>query len=213
MKNNKLNSQPTKWPRVKLGEICDLVNGDAYRESDWNTEGVPIIRIQNLNNPNKPFNYWTGNIDDRVVVKPGDVLLAWSGTPGTSFGTHRWTRGIGILNQHIFRVDLDTTRIDPEWAVFSINEQLEEMIGRAHGAVGLRHVTRASANRFQFFFHHSPSNAACLRGCGSRWRKWSGRVPPFKPNWTQPKYFPPPYFETPLPALLLNIGHVRNLKM
>jgi len=142
MKNNKLNSQPTKWPRVKLGEICDLVNGDAYRESDWNTEGVPIIRIQNLNNPNKPFNYWTGNIDDRVVVKPGDVLLAWSGTPGTSFGTHRWTRGIGILNQHIFRVDLDTTRIDPEWAVFSINEQLEEMIGRAHGAVGLRHVTK-----------------------------------------------------------------------
>jgi type I restriction enzyme S subunit len=142
MQPEESNSKNVKWPRVKLGDICDLVNGDAYRETDWNTEGVPIIRIQNLNNPDKPFNYWTGSIDDRVVVKPGDVLLAWSGTPGTSFGTHRWTRGVGILNQHIFRVDLDTSRIDPEWAVFSINEQLEEMIGRAHGAVGLRHVTK-----------------------------------------------------------------------
>ena len=142
MKTKVANSTSQNWPRVKLGELCNLVNGDAYRETDWSDEGVPIIRIQNLNNPNKPFNYWTGSIDDRVVVKPGDVLLAWSGTPGTSFGTHRWTRGIGILNQHIFRVDLDTTRIDPEWAVFSINEQLAEMIGRAHGAVGLRHVTK-----------------------------------------------------------------------
>jgi type I restriction enzyme S subunit len=32
--------------------------------------------------------------------------------------------------------------MDLDWAVFAINEQLDEMIGRAHGAVGLRHVTR-----------------------------------------------------------------------
>jgi len=142
MKSKVRNSTSQNWPRVKLGELCNLVNGDAYRETDWSIEGVPIIRIQNLNNPDKPFNYWSGSLDGRVIVKPGDVLLAWSGTPGTSFGTHRWTRGIGILNQHIFRVDLDTARIDPEWVVFSINEQLQEMIGRAHGAVGLRHVTK-----------------------------------------------------------------------
>jgi restriction endonuclease S subunit len=46
------------------------------------------------------------------------------------------------LNQHIFRVDLNKDRLDSDYAVFAINEQLEEMIGRAHGAVGLRHVTR-----------------------------------------------------------------------
>lgn len=133
---------PAGWRWVKLGEVCDLVNGDAYRDSDWSTNGVPIIRIQNLNDSRKPFNCWAGSLDDRVVVHTGDVLLAWSGTPGTSFGAHRWARGLGVLNQHIFRVDLDLETVDPDWAVHAINEQLHVMIGKAHGGVGLRHVTR-----------------------------------------------------------------------
>ena len=137
------------WPRVQLGDICNLVNGDAYRETDWHTTGVPIIRIQNLNDARKPFNHWQGSLDDRVVVNPGDVLLAWSGTPGTSFGAHLWERGFAILNQHIFRVDLDKTRADARFAVFAINEQLDEMIQRSHGAVGLRHVTKGEVQSLE----------------------------------------------------------------
>ncbi len=144
-------SKASSWPRVRLGDLCDLVNGDAYRDSDWSTSGVPIIRIQNLNNHDKPFNYWAGRLDDRVVVNSGDVLLAWSGTPGTSFGTHIWQRGLAVLNQHIFRVDLNKERLDPEWAVYSINEQLDEMIGRAHGAVGLRHVNKKEVQSLEIF--------------------------------------------------------------
>ena len=147
---------PPDWQRVKLGELCNLVNGDAYRDTDWSTKGVPIIRIQNLNNHEKPFNYWAGNLADRVIVTDGDVLLAWSGTPGTSFGTHRWDRGRAVLNQHIFRVDLDLSRLDPDWAVFAINEQLEEMIGRAHGAVGLRHLARKEVESLEILLPPLP---------------------------------------------------------
>lgn len=130
------------WPRKRLGELCELVNGDAYRESDWSSKGIPIIRIQNLNDPAKPFNYWAGPLEDRVLVNAGNVLIAWSGTPGTSFGAHLWTREPGVLNQHIFRVDLDLVHVYPEWAVIAIDEQLSVMIGKAHGGVGLRHVTK-----------------------------------------------------------------------
>lgn len=147
---------PDGWRWVKLGELCDLVNGDAYRDTDWSTSGVPIIRIQNLNNPTKPFNYWAESLDDRVIVNSGDVLLAWSGTPGTSFGTHRWNRGLGVLNQHIFRVDLNLDRIDPDWAVYAINEQLDEMIGKAHGGVGLRHVTKGEVEKLEILLPSLP---------------------------------------------------------
>lgn len=133
--------------KIPLGEVCDLVNGKAYNENDWRTSGIPIIRIQNLNSTSKPFNYWDGEIDRQVIVNDGDVLLAWSGTPGTSFGAHLWDRGLAVLNQHIFRVDFDRNQIDPEWIVFAINEQLGQMIGKAHGAVGLRHVTRKECDR------------------------------------------------------------------
>jgi type I restriction enzyme S subunit len=136
------SSSSGEWPFVSLGELCRLINGDAYRESDWSSKGIPIIRIQNLNNPSKPFNHWAGPTDKLVKVKDGDLLFAWSGTPGTSFGAHFWERGPGLLNQHIFRVDLDRERLCPEWARFSINHGLEDLIGKAHGAVGLRHVTK-----------------------------------------------------------------------
>ncbi len=133
---------PTGWRWVKLGELCRLTNGDAYKESDWSTQGTPIIRIQNLNDARKGFNYWAGPLNDRVVVEAGDVLLAWSGTPGTSFGAHTWQGERGVLNQHIFLLNLDKSCLDADWAVFAINEQLGEMIGKAHGGVGLRHVTK-----------------------------------------------------------------------
>ncbi|MCO6044139.1 restriction endonuclease subunit S [Aeoliella sp. ICT_H6.2] len=127
---------------VELGELCTLKNGKAYKESDWATDGHPIIRIQNLNNADKPFNYWPNGLDGQVEVHPGDVLLAWSGTPGTSFGAHLWQGRVGVLNQHIFRVDLDRTRISKRWAVLAINKQLDRLIDSAHGGVGLKHVTR-----------------------------------------------------------------------
>ena len=127
---------------VKVGDICHLVNGKAFKPSDWASSGAPIIRIQNLNGVERPFNYWGGALDRQVKVHSGDVLLAWSGTPGTSFGVHIWDRGFGILNQHIFRVDLDQTRVTSRWFMHAVNGQLNKLIAKAHGGVGLQHVTR-----------------------------------------------------------------------
>lgn len=129
---------------VSFGSVCRLVNGKAFRSSDWSTTGVPIIRIQNLNGPDKLFNHWAGSLDGQVQVKTGDLLLAWSGTPGTSFGAHIWRAGECILNQHIFRCDIDTNAITPEWARFAVNTQLDRLIESAHGGVGLKHVTRGA---------------------------------------------------------------------
>jgi type I restriction enzyme, S subunit len=138
-----------KLPTVKVGDICDLVNGKAFKPEDWSTEGEPIIRIQNLNDAEKPFNYWNGPLDRQVLVKTGDVLLAWSGTPGTSFGAHIWSGPSGVLNQHIFRVDIDRRCITREWCVLAINHKLNTLIDQAHGGVGLKHVTRGMVDSLE----------------------------------------------------------------
>lgn len=137
------------WPTKTLGSLVRLVNGKAFTEADWSRAGLPIIRIQNLNDATKPFNYWSGPLDRQVLVRTGDLLLAWSGTPGTSFGAHVWNGGRAVLNQHIFRVDLADGGVDRDWLLLAINEQLDEMIGRAHGAVGLRHVTRGEVEQLE----------------------------------------------------------------
>lgn len=133
---------PEGWRWVRLGDVTRLVNGNAYKPRDWAPEGVRIIRIQNLNDLSSPFNHWRGPLDGKVVVRDGDVLLAWSGTPGTSFGAHRWQRGDAVLNQHIFRVDIATTDLSPGWLVLAVNHGMSAMIAKAHGGVGLRHVKR-----------------------------------------------------------------------
>ena len=66
---------------------------------------MPIIRIQNLNDKDASFNFYDGPVDKRFAVERGDLLFAWSGTPGTSFGAHLWSGDSAVLNQHIFKVE------------------------------------------------------------------------------------------------------------
>jgi type I restriction enzyme S subunit len=133
---------PLGWERVLIGTICDLKNGYAFRPTDWSTSGLPIVRIQNLNNPDALFNYYAGQLRERFIIQNGDLLFAWSGTPGTSFGAHLWRGERAALNQHIFRIDFDEKVIVKKYFMLAINQKLASLTERAHGGVGLRHVTK-----------------------------------------------------------------------
>ncbi len=50
-------SLPIGWVSAPIGDLCTLVNGKAFKPSDWETSGLPIIRIQNLNRRGAEFNY------------------------------------------------------------------------------------------------------------------------------------------------------------
>ncbi|WP_052196222.1 restriction endonuclease subunit S [Pseudomonas putida] len=134
---------PTTWETYKLGELADYVNGRAFKSDEWESAGIPIVRIQNLNDPAKPFNYFSGAYAEKHKIDSGDVLLSWSGTPGTSFGCFIWTRGEALVNQHIFKVKIKDDLVLREYFVYATNSRLEEMINLAHGAAGLRHITKA----------------------------------------------------------------------
>ena len=131
------------WPTLELVDVCNLINGKAFKPTDWTDEGVPIIRIQNLNDSKKPFNYFKGDLPKKFFVHKGDILLSWSGTPGTSFGCFSWNGPEGWLNQHIFNVHL---KLDWEKFFFIalVNAQLAELIAKAHGGVGLQHITKSA---------------------------------------------------------------------
>ena len=133
---------PTNWVRAPIGNLCDLKNGRAFKPSEWSQDGLPIVRIQNLNNASAPFNRFNGAYDHKHHLQGGELLFAWSGTPGTSFGAHVWRGGEALLNQHIFRVDFDDALLDRRFFRHAINQKLTELIGVAHGGAGLQHVTK-----------------------------------------------------------------------
>ena len=46
---------PEGWQWKKLGEVGEYVNGRAFKPHEWESSGIPIIRIQNLNDPQAQF--------------------------------------------------------------------------------------------------------------------------------------------------------------
>lgn len=138
---------PINWIETEIGNLCSLKNGRAFKPGEWQSSGLPIVRIQNLNNPASAYNYFQGEVDERNRLRGGELLFAWSGTPGTSFGAHVWRGGDAVLNQHIFRVDFDDALLDKRFFRSAINQKLSELIDVAHGGVGLRHVTKGVFER------------------------------------------------------------------
>lgn len=132
---------PDNWCWCKIGKIFKLVNGKAFKPTDWSEKGLPIVRIQNLNDVNAPYNYFSGNIEDKYVLVGGELLFSWSGTPGTSFGAYIWKGGKAVLNQHIF-ILYPQIELDYQYAKYALNGELKIFIGKAHGGAGLKHITK-----------------------------------------------------------------------
>ena len=127
--------------KMKLGEICNFINGRAFKPSEWDKKGLPIVRIQNLNDENAEFNFCSKDIEDKYIIEDNQLLFSWSGTPGTSFGAFFWNRGKAVLNQHIFKV-IPKININIEFLRYLLNGNLDTIISKSHGGVGLQHITK-----------------------------------------------------------------------
>ena len=138
-----------EWKKVKIGDLCELYNGKAFKPSDWKegeSGGLPIVRIQNLNNDKSEYNYFTGRIDNQVIIDHGDLLFSWSGSRGTSFGPHIWKGQKAILNQHIFKV-VHSNNILKDFFYLMLKDAVKEVEENLHGGVGLVHITKGDLER------------------------------------------------------------------
>jgi type I restriction enzyme S subunit len=123
---------------IELGEIASYQNGYAFKPDDWSNKGLPIIRIQNLNDPGKDYNYYDGDdVDERYFVQDGDVLIAWS----ASLGVYVWNRGDAWLNQHTFKVNFENDEVDKSYFVYAIQEVLKKIENKLHGST-MKHITK-----------------------------------------------------------------------
>ena len=131
---------PEHWQVKPLKHITQFVNGAPFKPADWGSDGVPIIRIENLNGGDV-FNYTTLLVNKRYDVLTGDILFGWSGNRGTSFGPFIWQReGRHFLNQHIFRLEgFHEHRGWLYWMLKAVTLYVEE---QAHGIIGMVHITK-----------------------------------------------------------------------
>ena len=123
---------------IPLGEVAEFINGAAFKPEDWHENGRKIIRIQNLNDSSKPYNLTTRNIDKKYEVNTGDILVSWS----ASLGVFEWLeRETALLNQHIFKVIPDKSKVNKNYLKYSLDKALNDMECHLHGAT-MKHVNR-----------------------------------------------------------------------
>lgn len=114
----------------KLTDICSFISGNAWKSSEFADEGIPIIRINNLNTNDNDFVYWQGDYDKRYLINKGDLLVSLSGT----IKTFRWNGPEALLNQRIVKVvaNRDTNQ---DWVYYHISHVIEEIANKAKHAV------------------------------------------------------------------------------
>ena len=105
---------PEEWDAKQIRDVCTLVNGRGFNPHEWRTVGLPIVRIQNLNG-SEDFNYYSGQYNPKILVEHGQLLFAWSGSRGTSFGPHVWSGGRALLNYHTWKVVVNESKANPDF--------------------------------------------------------------------------------------------------
>ena len=123
----------------KLKDVAEFINGLAFKPSDWKKKGKKIIRIQNLTDPEKPFNRTTKNVDKKYIVKTNDIMFSWS----ASLGIFIWNeKEDAVLNQHIFKViPIDQNKIHKKYLVYCLRLVIDSIQNHLHGST-MKHINR-----------------------------------------------------------------------
>lgn len=126
---------PASWEYACLGEVLQLVNGRAYKRSEWKSAGTPVIRIQNLNGGQ---DYYFSDLELRAhnYCDSGDLLFAWS----ASFGPYIWAGGRAIFHYHIWKI-ATSPAITKMYAYYLLQAMTAAVKSASHG-LAMLHMTK-----------------------------------------------------------------------
>lgn len=133
-----------KVPFKKFGDVARFVNGYPFKPTDWETEGLPIVRIQNLSGSGDSFNYYSSVYSEYIELNKGDILVSWSAT----IGIFEWNGPKALLNQHIFKVYFDKMSVDPTYFRVAADVPLQRATSLTHGST-MTHLTKKTFEEIQ----------------------------------------------------------------
>ena len=134
---------PKGWVGAQMKDLAFYINGRAFKPSEWEDKGKPIIRIQNLTGSGKKLNRFSGKVEKKYEIFNGDLLISWSATLG-AFIYHGEP---AILNQHIFKVK---PLVEKKFIFYLTNFILNELKKKTHGS-GMQHITKSPFESHDIF--------------------------------------------------------------
>lgn len=125
--------------RIILKEVCDVINGRAYKQQELLSEGkYRVLRVGNFFS-NDSWYYSDLELESKYYCEMGDLLYAWS----ASFGPHIWDEEKTIYHYHIWKMNCkDCLSIKYMFYWLQSEDMRQQAFKHLHGAT-MAHLTKA----------------------------------------------------------------------
>ena len=132
----------SEWKEYSLEDLAFYYNGKAFKPSDWKKEGVKIIRIEQLNNPEGYYDYYQGDFPEINKIENGHLIFSWSATLKVVI----WKHGNAVLNQHLFKV-IPKSLIEKTFLFFILDYNMLKLGDTSHGST-MKHIKRGELKKY-----------------------------------------------------------------
>lgn len=128
------------WEVKPLGEVCELVNGKAYKKAELLDKGkYPVLRVGNFFTSDKWF-HSDLELEPKKYCHNGDLLYAWS----ASFGPRIWEGGKSIFHYHIWNVQHPADLLDRKFLYYYFDWDKEKIKAEQGAGATMIHVSKGS---------------------------------------------------------------------
>ena len=132
--------------KVKLGEVCEILSGYAFKSSQFNDKkiGLPLIRIRDVE---RGFSdtYFEGAYPEEYLIKNGDLLITMDG----SFILKKWEGDLALLNQRVCKIKITDKSVDEGYIAWLIPKFLKEIEDKTP-FVTVKHLSVAKIKDISF---------------------------------------------------------------
>lgn len=90
------------WKKIRLGDVCEIIPGYAFKSGDFQDSGIPVVKIKNITGDRRVD---LGEIDKlpeelvtdklrKFFLADGDILIAMTGATAGKVGKVRTKNSI-----------------------------------------------------------------------------------------------------------------------
>ena len=132
-KQTEIGEIPESWEVLKLGQLCRVFSGHGFKTKDYTQEGIPLIKIGNLQDGEvviNPINDYMPEIWQqreqlqKFILKSKDILIALTGaTTGKTAVVPPSLEGT-FLNQRVGKIELISPNAEQDFILVVIKTRL-----------------------------------------------------------------------------------------
>lgn len=133
MKQQKTNN----WQTKKLGEVCKLKNGFAFKSDNYLDNGIPVIRISDIKDglivPRNTVYVSEDSVYDNYIINENEIIVAMSGATTGKFGIYK-SKEKAYQNQRVGKFDIiDKKQLDNNFLLHQLHSLKRQIEKDAYG--------------------------------------------------------------------------------